>query len=805
MKNIIATIIPENEQQAFRDFIFVLSRQENRYLLRNDILLKFREFCSEKGKDAHFLQESATARFFNQVPELFILEDIILIMHRYTIARYMFYQVSINGKYMESITTAQYLDYKDVYVLGRGPARRTPPMRIDFKPFYDYSPTMRDSRNIGNGINFLSKHLSSGLFQDPEKWGQKLFEFIRLHKINENPMLVNSVILDRKDEFLNELEKTIQWLGKIPSDTPYAEVRGRLNKSGFEAGWGKDAGRIRETMSMLYDLFSEPGTENLEEFISRIPMISKIAIISPHGWFGQENVLGKPDTGGQVIYILDQVRALEKYLAYKFDLAGIDVEPKVIVVTRQIPNAGNTTCDHRIEKIYQTRNCWILRVPFKNRNLEVVRDWMSRFRIWPYLDRFAYDTQRELMSEFHGKPDLIIGNYSDGNLVATLLSDKLDVIQCTIAHALEKTKYLFSDLYWEKMEEDYNFSLQFTADMIAMNKSDFIITSTFQEIAGTETTIGQYESHQLFTLPGLYQAVCGVELFAPKFNVVPPGVDENNYYPYHQRERRITSKTEHWEERLFVTESDDIYGWLKDPDKRPVFTMARLDKIKNITGLVEAFGMDERLRETCNLVFAAGTIHEEESEDREEQEEIRKTYRLIDQYDLHGSVRWLPSINKVDTGEVYRIFADRKGMFVQPALFEAFGLTILEAMLSGLPTFGPEFGGPAEIIVDGVSGFLINTSKPELMGPVVRRFVETCHTDELYWRTISENGIQRVLDKFTWNLYSDRLMTLTKLYGFWRYSVAEEGMVKMDRYAELIYHMLLKRRAEERYPDAPVA
>ncbi len=43
------------------------------------------------------------------------------------------------------------------------------------------------------------------------------------------------------------------------------------------------------------------------------------------------------------------------------------------------------------------------------------------------------------------------------------------------------------------MENDYNFSMQFTADLIAMNSSDFQITSTFQEIAGTETTVGQYE------------------------------------------------------------------------------------------------------------------------------------------------------------------------------------------------------------------------------------------------------------------------------------------------------------------------
>ena len=88
----------------------------------------------------------------------------------------------------------------------------------------------------------------------------------------------------------------------------------------------------------------------------------------------------------------------------------------------------------------------------------------------------------------------------------------------TIAHALEKTKYLYSDLYWKQNEEKYHFSCQFTADLIAMNTSDFIITSTYQEIAGTEDTLGQYESHMAFTMPQLYRVVHGIDVYDPKFN-----------------------------------------------------------------------------------------------------------------------------------------------------------------------------------------------------------------------------------------------------------------------------------------------
>lgn len=799
MKNKIADIIPAEELVDLTDFIFILRNLDKKYLLRNDILLKFNEFCDSKEKEESFRRQSFTARFFYRVPEILVMQDSMLILHRYDIAKYRHYQLSANCEYVEEIDVNTYLNYKDIYVQGYVGYRDNLPLEIDFLPFYDYSPSMKDSKKIGDGIRFLNKHLSSSLFQNPEKWKKHLFEFIQLHKSDGQQLLVNSSVHQDPKAFPDALSRTIRWLDRQSKDADYAQVQKKLQERGFEPGWGNTVARIQETMRLLLDLFNEPDNEPLEKFISRIPMIFNIAVLSPHGWFGQENVLGKPDTGGQVIYILDQVRALENYLINEYQLAGLThISPRILVVTRRIPHAEDTTCNQRLEKIFQTQNCHILRVPFRNESGEEIADWISRFHIWPYLDTFAEEARRELTSELEGRPDLIIGNYSDGNLVATLLSDRLDVIQCTIAHALEKTKYLFSDLYWQEMEADYNFSLQFTADMIAMNKSDFVITSTYQEIAGTEADLGQYESYQFFTLPGLYQVVNGVNLFNPKFNIVPPGVDEYVYFPYYERERRPDSRIEHWENRLFHADTEDIFGNLADTGKPPIFTMARLDRIKNITGLIAAFGKSEKLRKSCNLIFAAGTIHLENSHDREEQNEIQKAYELIEEYDLHGQVRWLPSVDKKETGTVYRIIADHGGIFVQPALFEAFGLTILEAMLCGVPTFGPQFGGPSEIIVDKESGFLMNTSRPELMAEVIEGFVEQCEKQPKYWETISEKGIQRVREKFTWRLYSQKLMGLTKLYGFWRYSVAEKGMVKMDRYCDLIYHLLLKRRAEER-------
>ncbi|HDP80999.1 MAG TPA: sucrose synthase [Spirochaetes bacterium] len=792
MRKVLDALHSNNEIDDYREFIFLLCNRAGGYLLRNDILLEFQKFCEDQGKSPEYMRTSVTAGFLGKIPEMIIQEEGLAVMYRHAIARYRFFRLHMDGEGFEEITVSEFLSVRDAYVGGR---QSGTPLTIDFMPFHESTPAIKDSRSLGNGIRYLNKYLSSSIFQNPRVWNEKLFEFLRLHSVAGEQLLVNDTIIKDYETFIVELDSMMGRLGARRPEDPWETVAPEMKRSGFEAGWGNTVARILETMQLLVDLLNEPDDGLLARFISRIPMITNVAVISPHGWFGQEHVLGRPDTGGQVIYILDQVRALEKHIRQELLLAGIDVAPKILVLTRLIPDADRTTCDQPLEKIFNTENSYILRVPFRDGGNSVLEHWISRFHLWPYLDAFADEAYGALRSEFQGRPDLIIGNYSDGNLVATILSDRFNVTQCTIAHALEKTKYLFSDLYWREMEANYHFSLQFTADMIAMNKSDFIVTSTYQEIAGTEETMGQYESYQFFTMPGLYRVTGGVNLFHPKFNVIPPGVDADNYFPFRQRKRRIKGKTSFLRGRLFKAQDDDIFGTLADPDKMPIFTMARFDRIKNITGLIEAFGMSDSLKERCNLLFAAGTIHLHESLDEEEREEIRKAYGLIDRYNLHGSIRWLPSIGKMDTGEVYRIIADRRGIFVQPALFEAFGLTILEAMVSGLPTVATRFGGPQEIIQDGVNGFLVNTSMPALISRRLEEVVDLLAGGDGLWEKISEAGIERVQSSFTWDLYSAKLIDLTKLYGFWRFSEREQHSRKMNLYCDIIYHFLFRERA----------
>jgi len=490
------------------------------------------------------------------------------------------------------------------------------------------------------------------------------------------------------------------------------------------------------------------------------------------------------------------VRALEAEMRRRLRDQGVEFEPQIVVLTRLIPDSRGTTSDQRLEPIAKTHNARILRVPFRSRSGEVVPHWISRFHVWPYLERFTVEAEKELFVELDGRPDLVIGNYSDGNLVATLLAQRLGVTQCTIAHALEKSKYLLSDLYWADNEQAYHFSAQFIADLIAMNAADFIISSTYQEIAGDGYGMGQYESHQSFTMPGLVRVVHGVDVFDPRFNIISPGVDADTYFSYSQTERRLQGVQPEIEELLFEHDVADTRGRLEEPERPILLSLARLDRIKNLTGLAEWYGESERLRSIANLVIVGGSVHPDASGDDEERGEIERMHWLFDHYGLDGQVRWIGKLlDKPLAGELYRVVADHRGVFVQPALFEAFGLTVIEAMTSGLPTFATCYGGPAEIIEHGVCGFHLDPNQGAETADLIAEFFEACAKKPARWEQISRAGRDRVEARYTWKLYANRLMTLSRVYGFWRYLTTQER-AETNAYLQMLYNLQLCPSAE---------
>lgn len=783
--------------QDNRELVYALLNrcfaQKRPFLLQSDLREEFLAFRDEsEGVDPKEM-----ARLENFVAHL--QEGIFNLPWAYFalrpgIGQWIYLRINVESMMPEAVKTTDFLAFKEVQI---NPSQEPiPALEIDFAPFNRAFPKLKETRSIGQGMLFLNRQLASTMFHRNQEGESKLLEFLCVHAIDGQQLMISEQFHDVA-ALRNALRRAIAEVERLDESQPWGDFAERLHKLGFYPGWGDRAGRVAETMNLLLDILEAPSPNDLEKFLARIPMVSKLLILSPHGYFGQDKVLGLPDTGGQVVYILDQVRALEREMRDSLARQGVPVEPKLLIVTRLIPDAGETSCNQRLEKVSGCENSWILRVPFHKPNGEIVRNWISRFEIWPYLEDFALNVEREALAELGARPDFIIGNYSDGNLVASLLSKRLGVTQCNIAHALEKTKYLHSDLYWRENDAQYHFACQYTADLIAMNTADFIITSTYQEIAGTEETVGQYGSYHAFTMPGLYRVLNGIDLFDPKFNIVSPGVDENIYFSYTETGRRLNTLAPEIESLLFGTEPGlQARGMLLDQDKPLIFTMSRLDRIKNITGLVEWYAKSERLRNSANLVVVGGHIDPGYSSDDEERSQIQHMHDLMDQYELDGQVRWLGMrLHKNLAGEVYRHIADKRGIFVQPALFEAFGLTIIEAMTTGLPVFVTCHGGPHEIVQHKRSGFHINPNNGEAAAESMADFLERCANDPAEWERISQGALERVASRYTWRLYAERMMTLSRIYGFWKF-VSGLDREETSRYLDMFYHLQYRPLAE---------
>nr|AFK41284.1 unknown [Lotus japonicus] len=165
---------------------------------------------------------------------------------------------------------------------------------------------------------------------------------------------------------------------------------------------------------------------------------------------------------------------------------------------------------------------------------------------------------------------------------------------------------------------------------------------------------------------------------------------------------------------------------------------------------------------------------------------------LIEKHQLKGQFRWIAAqTNRYRNGELYRCIADSKGAFVQPAMYEAFGLTVIEAMNCGLPTFATNQGGPAEIIVDGVSGFHIDPLNGDESSNKIADFFEKCKADPSYWNLISAAGLRRIYECYTWKIYANKLVNMGNMYTFWSVVNKEQKEAK-QRYIHMFYNLIFK-------------
>ncbi|GMI67506.1 ARABIDOPSIS THALIANA SUCROSE SYNTHASE 4, sucrose synthase 4 [Hibiscus trionum] len=76
--------------------------------------------------------------------------------------------ISVNGHALvvEELSVAEYLHFKEELVDGSLNGNFV--LELNFEPFHSYFPRPTLSKSIGNGVEFLNRHLSAKLFYDKE-------------------------------------------------------------------------------------------------------------------------------------------------------------------------------------------------------------------------------------------------------------------------------------------------------------------------------------------------------------------------------------------------------------------------------------------------------------------------------------------------------------------------------------------------------------------------------------------------------------------------------------------------------------
>ncbi len=237
------------------------------------------------------------------------------------------------------------------------------------------------------------------------------------------------------------------------------------------------------------------------------------------------------------------------------------------------------------------------------------------------------------------------------------------------------------------VEKRYKMSQRIQSEEEIFYFADMIVTSTSQEI---ENHIKNYQNAA-----------------ESKFKVIPPGVDLEKFFPYNeigQFDEQTASLIKHINQeytKFFVVMNKPI-----------ILSLCRPDRRKNISGLITAYGEDKELQKKANLAIYAGIRDDIATMEENEREVLTEILLLIDKYNLYGKMA-IPKKHDTDieVPELYRMAARTGGVFVNAALSETFGLTLIESAASGLPVVSTKNGGPRDIIANCKNGITVDVSE----------------------------------------------------------------------------------------------
>lgn len=227
------------------------------------------------------------------------------------------------------------------------------------------------------------------------------------------------------------------------------------------------------------------------------PDIKNICMLSTHGYFDPVPKLGRTDTGGQIVYVLQLAKTLSK-LNFKVDIYTRWFDPQI----------------KQIEHVHYYPDVRIIRIqagPWK---------FIQKEKIYSVLPELA-ETMIKFIKTENLCYDLFHGHYVDAGIVAIDAANAFNKPVFFTAHSLGAWKREQMGGNSKKMEKKYNFTHRINEEL-----------RIFKSVtAQTVTSSVQYEK-----LKELYGFT------ADNIAVIPPGTDIHHFCLLRPDENRIKTK-----------------------------------------------------------------------------------------------------------------------------------------------------------------------------------------------------------------------------------------------------------------------
>ena len=405
-------------------------------------------------------------------------------------------------------------------------------------------------------------------------------------------------------------------------------------------------------------------------------------MISTHGYVSAAPEFGMPDTGGQVVYVLELSKCLAR-MGYRVD-----------ILTRRFEKqpATEAVCE-RVR---------ILRFPCGGKKFLPKETLCSSIPEW-------VANVRRFIGSKGLRYGFINSHYWDAGLAGQALANHLRVPHVHTPHSIGAWKRDNMDGDPDELERKYNFRHRIREEKVVYDECDVLLATTPQQrdiLAASE-----------YDVP------------TDKIRVIPPGYDDNRFFPVSLATRQALK--------------EDL-----DIDGRVVLALGRMAKNKGYDLLLRAMPAVFKRVDDVRLLLAVGSTEPNEDEIKQ----VGQLKKLADELGIRDRVVFRDYIPDELLADYYRA-AD---VFALSSRYEPFGMTAVEAMACGTPTVITTEGGLWEQVTWGLEAMYANPFDPEAFGHAIAAIL-------MYPRVrdqLAKSGSQKARARFTWNGIAHQLLRI---------------------------------------------